>query len=104
MLRNALFSCIRLFHALNLIETQSLLSYQKFMDRLMDRKRGYGMSELLNDQRVKNAYEQARALLINGTEHPKIAETLKLVESVKRGERAIVFASYRDTVDQIYNE
>ena len=103
-LRNALFSCIRLFHALNLIETQSLLSYRKFMDRLMDRKRGYGMSELLNDQRVKDAYEKARASLINGTEHPKIAETLKLVESVKRGERAIVFASYRDTVDQIYNE
>jgi Fanconi anemia group M protein len=103
-LRNALFSCIRLFHALNLIETQSLSAYTKFMDRLMERKRGFGMSELLNDTRVKDAYEQARAAVMNGVEHPKIAETLKLVESVKRGERAIVFASYRDTVDQIYNE
>jgi ERCC4-related helicase len=103
-LRNALFSSIRLFHALNLVETQSLTAYKKFMDRLMDRRRGYGMSELLNDQRVKEAYEQARAALIHGAEHPKIAETLKLVEGVKSGERAIVFASYRDTVDQIYNE
>ena len=102
-LRNALFSCIRLFHALNLVETQSLSSYKKFMDRMLDRKRGYGMSELLNDQRVKDAYEHARAALMVGEEHPKIAETLKLVEGVKRGERAIVFASYRDTVDQIYS-
>lgn len=100
-LKNALFSSIRLFHALNLLETQSLSSYIRFMDRLLDRKRGYGMSELLNDQKVKDSYEQARAALVNGDEHPKIAETLKLVEGVKNGERAIIFASYRDTVDQI---
>ncbi|MGI0091681.1 MAG: DEAD/DEAH box helicase [Nitrososphaerales archaeon] len=103
-LRNALFSCIRLFHALNLIETQSLSSYKKFMDRLYERKRGYGMSELLHDNRVKDAYEHARAALLVGSEHPKIAETLKLVDGVKRGERAIIFASYRDTVDQIHSE
>lgn len=100
-LKNALFSSIRLFHALNLLETQSLSSFKKFMDRLLDRKRGYGMSELLNDQKVKDSYEQTRAALVNGDEHPKISETLKLVEGVKRGERAIIFASYRDTVDQI---
>ncbi|MDG6998052.1 MAG: DEAD/DEAH box helicase [Nitrososphaerota archaeon] len=101
-LKTALFSGIRLFHALNLLETQTLSSYVKFMDRLMDRRRGYGMSELLNDQNVKESYEQARAALLNDHEHPKIAETLKLVENVKNGERAIVFASYRDTVEQIY--
>ncbi|MFI5420919.1 MAG: ERCC4 domain-containing protein, partial [Nitrososphaerales archaeon] len=103
-LKNALFSSIRLFHALNLIETQSLSSFKKFMDRLIERKRGYGMSELLNDQRVKDAYEQSRAALVAGQEHPKIEKTLKLVEGVKKGERAIIFASYRDTVDQIHSE
>ena len=103
-LKNALFSSIRLFHALNLVETQSLSSFKKFMDRLIERKRGYGMSELLNDQKVKDAYEQSRAALIAGQEHPKIEKTLKLVETVKAGERAIIFASYRDTVDQIHSE
>ena len=103
-LKNALFSSIRLFHALNLIETQSLSSYKKFMDRLNDRRKGYGISELLNDQHVKEAYEQARGLLIADTEHPKIGKVLELVERVKHGERAIIFASYRDTVDQIYSE
>ncbi|MDA4130920.1 MAG: helicase-related protein, partial [Thaumarchaeota archaeon] len=103
-LKNALFSSIRLFHALNLVETQSLSSFTKFMDRLIERKRGYGMSELLNDPKVKEAYEKSRAALIAGQEHPKIEKTLKLVENVKNGERAIIFASYRDTVDQIHSE
>ncbi len=101
-LRNALFSGIRLFHAVNLIETQSVFTFKNFMDRLIERKRGYGMSELLNDPRIMEAYEQARGALACGLEHPKLAQLLKLLETVKKGERAIVFASYRDTVDQIY--
>ncbi len=103
-LRNALFSSIRILHGLNLVETQSLSAYKSFMDRLIARKRGYGMSELLSDPRVKEAYEKARGALLVGEEHPKIAEVLKLSEQVKKGERAIIFASYRDTVDQIYSE
>ncbi len=103
-LRNALFSSIRLHHALNLIETQSLSVFTKFMDRLNERKRGFGMSELLSDQRVREAYEQAKAILINGGEHPKIGKTLELANSIKNGERGIIFASYRDTVEQICSE
>lgn len=102
LLRSALFSSIRLLHALNLLETQSLSSYKAFMDRLIARKRGYGMGELLNDSRVKLAYDRAQEALNEGIEHPKMAEVLKLCEKVKAGERAIIFASYRDTVDQIY--
>ena len=103
-LRNALFSGIRLFHALNLIETQSVATFRSFMDRLLERKRGFGMSELLNDPRIKEAYEQARAALASGIEHPKISKVISLAREVKKGERAIIFASYRDTVDQIYSE
>ena len=92
-LRNALFSGIRLFHALNLLETQSLATFRSFMDRLYERRRGYGMSELLNDPRIKEAYEQSRAALVAGIEHPKISKVLNLAEEVKKGERAIIFAS-----------
>lgn len=101
-LRNALFSSIRLFHALNLIETQSLSTFKNFMDRMFEKRRGYGMSELINDPRVKGAYDEAILALQKGVEHPKLEQVLKLVKSVNKGERAIVFASYRDTVDQIY--
>lgn len=103
-LRNALFSGIRLLHALNLMETQSLSAFKAFMDRLYARKRGFGMGELLNDPRVKLAIEKTEVALAQGVEHPKIGEVLKLCEGAKKGDRVIVFASYRDTVDQIYTE
>ncbi len=51
------------------------------------------MSELLNDPRIKEAYEQSRAALVAGIEHPKISKVLNLAEGVKKGERAIIFAS-----------
>ncbi len=92
-LRNALFSSIRLHHALNLMETQSLTAFIKFMGRLNDRKRGFGMSELLNDERVREAYEKSKTLLAAGTEHPKIGKVIDLAKSVNAGERGIVFAS-----------
>jgi ERCC4-related helicase len=103
-LRNALFSSIRLHHALNLVETQSLSSFSKFMDRLNERKRGFGMSELLNDPKIREAYDQSKIDLASGIEHPKIAKVLELAKTINPGERGIIFASYRDTVDQIYSE
>ncbi|HZW57239.1 MAG TPA: DEAD/DEAH box helicase [Nitrososphaerales archaeon] len=103
-LRSALFSGIRLFHALNLIETQSVSTFKSFMDRLAERKKGYGMSDLFNDARVRDAYEQARGALVSGIEHPKIAKVLELAGQTPKGGRAIIFASYRDTVDQIHSE
>jgi ERCC4-related helicase len=101
--RSALFSSIRLLHALNLVETQSLAAFRSFMERLIERKRGYGMNELLNDSRVKLAFEKTNSALARGEEHPKIEEVLKLARTILPGERAIVFASYRDSVNQIYS-
>jgi len=103
-LRNALFSSIRLHHALNLLETQSLSSFSKFMDRLNERKRGFGMSELLKDERINEACQKASHLLSEGKEHPKMKKILDLAKTIPAGERGIIFASYRDTVEQIHTE
>jgi ERCC4-related helicase len=103
-LRSSLFSSIRLLHALNLIETQSLGAFRSFMERLYARRRGYGMGELLDDPRVILAYQKTNDAVTSGVEHPKISEVINLVEKLKPGDKAIVFASYRDSVDQIYSE
>ena len=92
-LRNALFSSIRLHHALNLLETQSLQSFSKFMDRLNERKRGFGMTELLKDDRIREACEKSKILLAEGKEHPKMRKILDLAKTVGAGERGIIFAS-----------
>jgi len=50
-----------------------LAAFKAFMDRLADRKRGYGMNELLSDSRVAGAFVRARDALEQGTEHPKLS-------------------------------
>ncbi|MGQ9468216.1 MAG: ERCC4 domain-containing protein [Nitrososphaerales archaeon] len=102
--RSSLFSSIRLAHAMNLLETQSLSSFVKFIERLFERIRGIGVKDLMKDDRVKEAYETAKGALEIGIEHPKIQELEKIMGSLKDGEKAIIFASYRDSVENIHNK
>jgi len=103
-IRSSLFSAIRLAHAMNLLETQSLSSFVKFFERLFMRSRGIGVRDLMEDHNVKEAYETAKGALELGIEHPKVQELEKIVSSLKNGEKAIIFASYRDSVESIHNK
>jgi len=103
-IRSDLISAIRLSHALNLLETQSLKTFLKFFERLSERGRGIGVKRLLDDPAVRGAYESARGASMLGVRHPKIDELKKILRSLKRGERVIVFTSYRDSVEDIFEE
>lgn len=102
--RSSLLSSIRLAHAMNLLETQSLSSFLKFIERLFERSRGIGIKDLMRDSNVKEAYETAKGALEIGIEHPKIQELEKIMNSLKEDEKAIIFASYRDSVENIHNK
>ncbi|MBI4257957.1 MAG: DEAD/DEAH box helicase [Thaumarchaeota archaeon] len=97
----ALYSLIRLNHALSILETQSLESFKDFLDRLIERKRGIGLPSLLAQDSVVEAYEAARGALMLGVEHPKIAALKDALDSLKQGEKAMVFASYRHSVEML---
>ncbi|MEM4311922.1 MAG: helicase-related protein [Nitrososphaerales archaeon] len=98
--RNTLFSCIRLYHALYLLETQGLSSFLNFLERSFKKVRSPATRELLRDKRIKEVYELARGYLMLGEEHPKLIK-LKEILNLKDKEKAIIFASYRDTVERI---
>ena len=100
--KSDLISSIRLSHAINLLETQSIQSFLKFFDRLSKRYSGVGLRQLLEDPQVKSAYESARGASLLGVEHPKIDELKILLKSLGKHEKAIVFTGYRDSVDSIY--
>ena len=100
--KSDLISSIRLSHAINLLETQSIQSFLKFFDRLSKRYSGVGLRQLLEDPQVKSAYESARGASLLGVEHPKIDELKILLKSLGKCEKAIVFTGYRDSVDSIY--
>ncbi len=100
-LAKTIFTAIRLYHALKILDTQSLKAFVMFCERLKS-KRTIGMYSLLNDQDFKNAYEIARGALISNIEHPKI-DKLKEIISNERG-KVLIFTSYRDNVEVLYKE
>lgn len=100
--RSDIISAIRISHAINLIDTQSITSFLKFFDRLSKRYSGIGLRQLLEDPQVKSAYESARGASLLGVEHPKIHYLKKLLKNLMKGEQAIIFTGYRDSVESIF--
>jgi Fanconi anemia group M protein len=99
--RSALISAIRLNHAITLLETQSINSFLKFFERLSERNKGIGLKKLMEDPKIRLAFELARGASILGLEHPKMGELKKFLKSLRQNEKAIVFSSYRDSVEDI---
>lgn len=100
--RSALLSLIRLTMMLTLIESQTVSSFTQFVERLLSRSKGVGLRELLQNEHLKTAYEIAKGTLELGVEHPKLDELVKLLKTLPDGEKAIVFTSYRASVQEIY--
>jgi len=94
---------LKLNHAVELLETQSLNSFKQFMKKLQKETSKASLS-IKNNSNIIKAYELAnKSDLI----HPKLE---KLVEIVKKNlvnnpnSRIIVFANYRNMVSEIVNE
>jgi Fanconi anemia group M protein len=99
--RSALLSLIRLSIMLELIETQTVATFIQFVERLQSRSRGVGLRDLLQNEHLRTAYEIAKGTLELGVEHPKLEELVKVLKTLPQGEKAIVFTSYRASVQEI---
>ncbi len=94
-----LYSAIRVSHALRVLDTQGLVTFTRFYERLIG-KRGIGMKELIRD--LKEAYEMARGAIISGIEHPKMDKLVEVLRPFMNvSGRVIIFSSYRDSVETI---
>ncbi|MEM4714540.1 MAG: helicase-related protein [Candidatus Nitrosocaldus sp.] len=116
----ALYSAIRLSHALKVLDTQGITAFTRFYERLRE-KGGVGVRDLLEDGELKHAFELARGAEVSGLEHPKLSRLIEILRkegfssseydyssssssvssnNSRRG-KAIVFTSYRDSVEVI---
>jgi Fanconi anemia group M protein len=100
--RSALLSLIRLSIMLELIETQTVSTFIQFVEKLLNRRKGVGLKELLQNEHLKTAYEIAKGTLELGVEHPKLEELVNILKTLPPNEKAIVFTSYRASVQEIY--
>lgn len=97
-----LFTAIRLIHALNVFESHGVTSFLRFCERTQEKK-GVGIKDLFeNDLNFGKAVRLARQAQQKGIEHSKMDKLREVLQDIPG--RALVFTSYRDSVDVIHQK
>ncbi|MEK6832104.1 MAG: helicase-related protein, partial [Thermoproteota archaeon] len=97
-----LFTAIRIHYALNILEAHGITSFLKFCERAKIKK-GVGVNELFEvDPNFTRAIHLAKDAQSKGIEHSKIQKLKEIIDSVPG--KALIFTSYRDSVDVIFNK
>ncbi|MDH3834741.1 MAG: helicase-related protein, partial [Nitrosopumilus sp.] len=97
-----LFTAIRIHYALNILEAHGITPFLKFCERARVKK-GAGIKELFEvDPNFTRAMHLAKEAQSRGIEHSKIPKLKEILESVPG--KALIFTSYRDSVDLIFNK
>ncbi|NND85947.1 MAG: DEAD/DEAH box helicase family protein [Nitrosopumilus sp.] len=97
-----LFTAIRIHYALNILEAHGITPFLKFCERAREKK-GAGVKDLFEaDPNFTKAIHLAKEAQSRGVEHSKILKLKEILESVPG--KALIFTSYRDSVDMIYKK
>jgi len=97
-----LFTAIRLIHALNVFESHGVTSFLRFCERTQEKK-GVGIRDLFeNDLNFGKAVRLAKQAQQKGIEHSKMDKLHEVLQEIPG--RALVFTSYRDSVDVIHKK
>ncbi|VVB83484.1 ATP-dependent DNA helicase Hel308 [uncultured archaeon] len=94
---------IKLQHAMELIETQTLSSFNEYLKDLFKQaseKKSKGVVRLVSKPEFNLVYVKSNELLAKGIEHPKIEELINLVKEEKSKNEKIkilVFTQFRNT-------
>ena len=95
--------CIKLEHAIGLIETQGIRPLLEYWERLNSDKTK-ASKVISNDKKVSKAMLLTKQLSEKGSRHPKISKLCSIVDTEMRRDkssRIIIFANYRTSVDEI---
>ncbi len=96
-----LFTAIRIHYALTMLEVHGITPFLKFCNRAQAKK-GIGVKDLFEvDPNFTRAIHLAKDAQSKGIEHSKIPKLKEILDSVPG--KALIFTSYRDSVDLIYN-
>ena len=94
---------IKLQHALELLETQTVKSFNDYLKTLLEqaeKKQSRGVQKLVSRPEFTLAYLRSNMLLSSGKEHPKIEELIKIVKKEleqNSNAKIMIFSQFRDT-------
>jgi len=101
---------IKLQHALELLETQTLYSTKLYLDQLKkqaEQKKSKAVQKLVNSPEFNLSFIKLNHLIEQGKEHPKLIALKEIIETEYNSNaktKIIVFAQFRDTVTKICKE
>ncbi len=99
---SVLAEIMKIYHALELLETQGISALNKYFEKLVGESRTAktkAISSIMGDSNFKTAMIKARILNEEGVEHPKLIELQNVVDNeIKKtpSMKIIVFNQYRD--------
>jgi len=104
---SACAQAIKLQHALELLETQTLSGFNKYLKGLLEqaaKKQSRGVVKLVAKPEFNFAHTQSNELLAKDLEHPKVEEILQIVKreiSENPKAKMIIFTQFRETATTI---
>ena len=94
---------IKLSHAIELLETQTLESFFKYLQNLYSqatKQQSKGVVKLVAKKEFTLIYSLAAGLLTKKREHPKIKKIIEIIKQ-RQNSKIIVFTQFRDTASII---
>ncbi|NCN86578.1 DEAD/DEAH box helicase [archaeon] len=104
---SACAQAIKISHAIELLETQTLESFMKYLRSIQEqaeKKQSRGVIKLANKKEFNLVYSYTYSLLEKGKEHPKVEEIIRAVrDEIKEDSemKMIIFTQFRDTANII---
>ncbi len=104
---SACAQAIKIQHAMELIETQTLKGFNNYLKKIFDqaaKKQSKGVVKLVQKPEFNFIYMQSNELLIKKREHPKLAEISKIISQEQKENsklKIIIFSQFRDTASII---
>ncbi len=104
---SACAQAIKLQHALELLETQTLSGFNKYLKDLLNqaaKKQSRGVVKLVAKPEFNFAFERSNELLAKDAEHPKVEKIMKIVKreiSNNPNAKMIIFTQFRETASTI---
>ncbi len=100
---SACAQAIKIQHALELLETQTLSSFNKYLQNLFKQAANHqskGVIKLVKKQEFNFVYTKTNELLAKEFEHPKLQKVVEIIEREKNENenlKVIIFTQFRDT-------
>ena len=104
---SACAQAIKIQHALELLETQTLEGFHKYLKNLYEqasKKQSKGVVRLVSKPEFNFVFSQSNELLIKKREHPKMQKLIEIITQEKgknRNMKMIVFTQFRETASNL---